>query len=97
MNAYLVVDITTHDSEKFGEYLNKIPEFVEKHAGRYIVKDEEPTVIEGDWNPERMIVIEFPSSENAKTFLQDPDVKTLFSLRHEATTSKIVLVEGCLK
>jgi len=96
MNAYLVIDITIHNIEKFAEYINKIPEFIEKHSGRYIVKGEEPDVMEGDWSPERMIIIEFPTSEHARDFLQDPDAKTLFALRHETTTSKVILVDGCL-
>ena len=96
MNAYLVLDITIHDFDKFREYINKIPEFIEKHSGRYIVQGEEPTVMEGDWNPERMVVIEFPSRESAKAFLQDPEAQTLFAIRHKTTTSKLVLVDGCL-
>jgi uncharacterized protein (DUF1330 family) len=74
----------------------KIPEFIKKHSGRYIVQGEEPTIMEGDWKPERIVVIEFPSRENANEFLQDPDAQTLFSLRHKTTTSKLVLVDGCL-
>lgn len=96
MNAYLVLDITIHDFDKFREYISKIPEFIEKHLGRYIVQGEEPTVVEGDWNPERMVVIEFPSSESAKAFLQDPEAQTLFAIRHKNATSKLVLVDGCL-
>lgn len=74
----------------------KIPEFIKKHSGRYIVQGEEPTVMEGDWKPERVVVIEFPSRKNANEFLQDPYAQTLFSLRHKTTTSKLVLVDGCL-
>lgn len=96
MNAYIILDITIHDFDKFREYINKIPEFIEKHSGRYIVQGEQPTVLEGDWNPERMVVIEFPSRENVNAFLQDPAAQTLFALRHKTTTSKLVLVDGCL-
>ena len=95
MNAYLVLDLTIHDLEKFHEYIVKIPAVIKKHAGRYIVQGEEPEVIEGDWNPERIVVIEFPSRVKAKEFLQDPEAQTLFQLRHNTTTSKLVLVDGC--
>jgi uncharacterized protein (DUF1330 family) len=73
------LDLTIHDIEKFIEYIKSIPEFIAKHAGRYIVQGEEPTVMEGDWNPERMVVIEFPSRENANEFLQDPEAQSLLS------------------
>ena len=51
--------------------------------------------MEGDWSPERVVVIEFPSRENAQEFLKDPDAQPLFSIRHKTTTSKLILVDGC--
>jgi len=95
MNAYLILGLTVHDFKKFHVYIIKIPAVIEKHAGRYIVQGEEVTVMEGDWNPERIVVIEFPSRAKAKEFLQDPEAQTLFQLRHKTTTSKLVLVDGC--
>ena len=96
MNAYLILDLAIHDLDKFMEYIDRIPAFIKKHAGRYIVQGVKPTVMEGDWSPQRMVVIEFPSKENAIAFLQDPDAQSLFALRHNTTTSKLLLVDGCL-
>ena len=96
MNAYLILDITIHDFDTFREYIDQIPKFIQKHSGRYVVQGEEPTVMEGDWKPERMVVIEFSSRKNANNFLQDPDAQSLFAIRHRTTTSKLVLVNGCL-
>jgi uncharacterized protein (DUF1330 family) len=97
MNAYLILDITIHELEIFREYIQKIPEFIKRHSGRYIVQGVQPTVMEGDWKPERVVVIEFPSSDHASAFLKDHDAQTLFKLRHNSTTSKLILVEGCLQ
>lgn len=96
MNAYLILDFTIHDFDAFQEYIREIPAFIEKHLGKYIVQGEAPAVMEGDWSPERMVVIEFPSRNNAQEFLDDPDAQSLFELRHRTTTSKLVLVNGCL-
>jgi uncharacterized protein (DUF1330 family) len=95
MKAYLVLDFAILDLEGFRPYIAAIPAFIEKHSGRYIVRGVEPTVVEGDWRPERMVVIEFPARANAEAFLADPDCQPLFRIRHEATTSKLVLVDGC--
>ncbi len=97
MNAYLILDLAVHDFGKFKEYIQKIPAFIKKHSGRYIVQGVEPTVMEGDWKPERVVVIEFPSSEHAKIFLKDPEAQELFKIRHSTTTSKLILVEGCIE
>ena len=51
--------------------------------------------MEGDWTPERMVILEFPSRENAQAFLTDPDAQALFAVRHSTTASKLVLVDGC--
>jgi uncharacterized protein (DUF1330 family) len=51
--------------------------------------------MEGDWAPERMVILEFPARENARAFLDDPDARKLFDVRHKTTASKLVLVEGC--
>jgi len=50
--------------------------------------------MEGDWEPERVVVIEFPARENAEQFLDDPEAQSLFRLRHSTTTSKLILVEA---
>ena len=42
-----------------------------------------------------MVVIEFPARENAEAFLSDPDCRDLFAIRHNTTTSRLVLVDGC--
>jgi uncharacterized protein (DUF1330 family) len=95
MKAYLVLDFSVRDLRGFRPYVSGIPAFIERHGGRYIVRGAEPTVMEGDWKPERMVILEFPSRENAKAFLEDPDAQALFAVRHRTTTSKLVLVDGC--
>lgn len=97
MNAYLIIDLTIKDITLFQDYITRIPSFIKKHFGRYIVQGAEAMAIESDWKPERVVVIEFPSRENAQAFLSDPDVKDLFAIRHASTISKIILVDGCLK
>jgi uncharacterized protein (DUF1330 family) len=95
MKAFLILDLSIHDLPRFMEYAKKIPGFIKKHSGRYVVQGEAPTVMEGDWHPERVVVIEFPSRAGAKEFLEDPEAQPLFALRHETTTGRLILVDGC--
>ena len=95
MNGYLILDLSIKNIDSFMEYIEKIPEFIKKHGGRYIVQGVEPEVMEGDWQPERVVVLEFPSKEKAKEFLEDPEAQSLFAIRHNSTTSKLILAEGC--
>jgi len=95
MTAYLVLDFAVRDLRGFLPYVEAIPAFIEKHGGRYIVRGVAPTVMEGDWAPERMVILEFPARENAEAFLNDPEAQPLFALRHRTTDSRLVLVDGC--
>jgi len=95
MKAYLVLDFSVNDLGGLRKYIAEIPAFIAKHSGKYIVQGVQPTTIEGDWKPERMVIIEFPERQNAEAFLSDPEIQDLFKLRHDTTTSKLVLADGC--
>ena len=95
MKAYLVLDLAINDFAGFSKYIAAIPAHIAKHDGQYIVQGVEPTSIEGDWKPQRMVIIEFPERSNAEAFLSDPTIQDLFRVRHETTTSRLVLVDGC--
>lgn len=94
MTAYLVLDFSVHDLKGFMEYVANVPAYIEKHGGRYLVRGAEPKVIEGDWSPARMVIIEFPTRQNAEQFLGDAGFQELAKIRHKTTTSKLVLVDG---
>jgi uncharacterized protein (DUF1330 family) len=95
MKAYLVLDLSVNDFSGFRKYIAEIPAFIAKYSGKYIVQGVQPTTIEGDWKPERMVIIEFPDREKAEAFLGDPEIQGLFKLRLATTTSKLVLADGC--
>ncbi len=94
MSAYIIADISVHDLEQYKEYVALAPGFVEKHQGKYMVRGGETDVVEGNWRPQRLVVVEFPSKEHAHAFLQDPDYQSIAALRHAATTSNLLVVEG---
>lgn len=96
MKGFLVLDLSIKELAGFMEYANKIPEFIAKHDGRYIVQGVEPEQMEGDWLPQRLVILEFPSVGKAKQFLADPDAQALFDLRKKTTVSKLILAEGCI-
>jgi uncharacterized protein (DUF1330 family) len=95
MKAYLVLDLSVNDFGGFRKYIAEIPAFIAKHSGRYLVQGSEPTTIEGDWKPERMVILEFAGRGNAEAFLSDPEIRDLFKVRQATTTSKLLLVDGC--
>ena len=94
MTAYLVLDLRVNDLRDFLPYVDAIPAFIAKHGGRYASKGADPITMEGDWAPQRLVILEFPSKSAAKAFLADPEAQDLFARRHRSTTSRLVLVDG---
>lgn len=94
MTTYLVLDLTVNDLRDFLPYVDAIPAFIAKHGGRYASKGADPVVLEGDWAPQRLVILEFPSRDHARAFLTDPEAQELFARRHRSTTSRLVMVEG---
>jgi uncharacterized protein (DUF1330 family) len=62
MKAYLVLDLTINDFAGFSAYIAAIPVHIARHGGKYIVQGVELTCIEGDWKPQRMVILEFPET-----------------------------------
>lgn len=96
MKGFLIVDLSIMDLQGFTEYAEKIPEFIKKHGGRYIVQGVQPELMEGDWVPDRLVVLEFPTTDAAKGFLADQEAQPLFAIRHRTTKSNLILAEGCI-
>ncbi|WP_198031808.1 DUF1330 domain-containing protein [Bradyrhizobium sp. Ec3.3] len=90
-----MLDLSVNDFEGFKQYIAEIPAFIARHSGKYIVRGVQTTTIEGDWAPERLVIIEFPERENAEAFLSDPEIQELFKVRHATTTSRLLLADGC--
>ena len=95
MKAYFVLDITVNDYLRFKKYIEEIPAILARHGGRYIVQGAEPTLLEGEWKHQRLVVIEFPDRAHAESLLGDPDAQELFKLRHATTTGRLLLADGC--
>jgi uncharacterized protein (DUF1330 family) len=94
MKAYLMGDITVNDPERYKRYVERAPHYIAKHKGTYLVRGGDVSIMEGDWSPTRMVVIEFPSKEHAVAFSQDPEYREIAIDRQEATTNRLIIVEG---
>ncbi len=95
MPAYLVGGVDVSDPSWVEEYGPQVQTLVEKHGGRYLVRGGEMDVVEGTTPASRvMVVIEFPSLENARAWYNDPEYAPLIKLRQTGSEAEIVLVDG---
>ncbi|MCX7148789.1 MAG: DUF1330 domain-containing protein [Rhodocyclales bacterium] len=92
--AYLVVDARSSDPERMVEYRRLAQAAVEKFGGRYLVRGAAYTTLEGSWQPERLVVLEFPSMEIARIFYDSPEYGEARSARQGVSDFDLLLVEG---
>ena len=94
MPAYMIVDVDVRDAARYEDYKREVPALIAKHGGEYLVRGGAHEVIEGDWQPTRMVMFRFPSRAAIRAFMDDPDYRPLAALRHEIARSRIIAVDG---
>jgi uncharacterized protein (DUF1330 family) len=94
MAAYLIVDIDIHNAAGLEEYRKQVPATVTEYGGRFIVRGGTFERLEGDWQPKRLVLLEFPSVEQAKRWYDSEEYRPLKAMRLEASNSNLILVEG---
>ncbi len=75
MPAYLIVETDIHDPEQYEQYKAASPAAVAAGGGRFVARGGELAVLEGDWHPKRLVVLEFPDLETAKRFYESESTK----------------------
>jgi uncharacterized protein (DUF1330 family) len=92
--GYAVVLLDVKDADLYSRYANKATEIEDRHGGRPLVVSDVAEVVDGSWPSSRVVVLEFPSIDDARAWYRDPDYQALIPLRHAATASSVALVEG---
>ena len=94
MPAYVIVEIEVHDPVRYEAYKSMVPPSIAQYGGRFIVRGGEITPLEGDWNPKRLVVIEFPSAERARAWWASPEYAEAKALRQATSHGRMIVVEG---
>ena len=94
MTAYVIVDIEVTDPDGYKEYAQMAPQTVMLYGGKYIARGGSNETLEGDWHAKRLVILEFPSVEQAKKWLNSPEYAPARALRHQYARSNMVVVEG---
>ncbi|HEX2997932.1 MAG TPA: DUF1330 domain-containing protein [Anaerolineales bacterium] len=94
MTAYVIVDIDVTDPVRYEEYKRLAAPTVELYGGKYIARGGKTEILEGDWSPHRLVILQFESSDQAKKWLYSNEYSGPRELRHQTAVSNMVLVEG---
>ena len=94
MAAYVVVDVTVRDPDRYPEYTRQVPDSLRPYGGRFIVRGGATETLEGDWSPRRLVIIEFPSAEQARAWYDSSEYAAAKRLRWELADANLLIVEG---
>jgi uncharacterized protein (DUF1330 family) len=94
MSAYVIVDIEVTDPDGYKEYARLAPDTVKLYGGRYIARGGQNETLEGEWHAKRLVILEFPTVDQAKAWLNSTEYAPIRALRHQYAKSNMVVVEG---
>jgi uncharacterized protein (DUF1330 family) len=95
MPAYVIASVTeARDQDALIEYRRRNTDVVAAYGGKFVVRGGVHETLEGDWDPVRLVVMEFPTAAAAREWYESPEYAPLRELRRGASDTEIVLVEG---
>ncbi|HEV7890495.1 MAG TPA: DUF1330 domain-containing protein [Pyrinomonadaceae bacterium] len=94
MAAYIVVEVDVRDRERYEDYKRLVPPTLAQYGGRFVVRGGAAETLEGDWSPGRIVIVEFPSVEQARAWWDSPEYAPAKELRQATAHTQMILVEG---
>ena len=94
MPAYVIVETDVHDPEQYERYKAASPGAVRAGGGRFVARGGALAVLEGDWEPKRIVILEFGDLEAAKRWYASNRYQEVKRLREGAAQLRMVAVEG---
>ena len=94
MSAYIIADIQVSDPVAYDDYRPLAAASIARFGGRFIVRGGKVDLLEGEPQPERIVVIEFPDVDTARRWYQSEEYQTALKIRQAASSGRVLLVEG---
>jgi uncharacterized protein (DUF1330 family) len=94
MSAYAIFDVAIHDPAGYQEFMDRVKPELENAGARFLSRGGEHRVYEGDWEPRRLVLIEFPSLEAFEGFYKGRVYQELKSVRDACSSARLVALRG---
>lgn len=94
MKAYVIVNVSISDPERYNDYIRAATPTVAAHGGRYVVRGGRAEKLEGDVSVNRIVVLEFLGYAEAKGWYESPEYQAALAIRQSCSTATLILVEG---
>jgi len=94
MTAYVILDIKVIDPAGYEEYKKLASPVIKLYGAKYLVRGGKNETLEGEWQPQRLVVLEFESMEKAKAWLNSEEYAPARALRHKYAKTNMIVVES---
>jgi len=94
MAAYVVVEVDVKDPERFAVYRSMVPASIAVYGGKYLIRGGQVENLEGDWEPQRFVMIQFESVDQAKRWWDSEEYRQARDLRQATSDTRMIVVEG---
>ena len=93
-SAYIIANVRVTNPAQYDEYKKLSSAAMLAHGAQVCVRGGASEVLEGDWQPERIVVLKFPSVEKAKAFYASTEYGKARKAREGAAVMRMIVVEG---
>jgi uncharacterized protein (DUF1330 family) len=94
MTAYLIARIHVTDMDQYQNYIKLTPAIVEQYGGKFIARGGDVITLEGENETRRVVLLEFPSVEQAQAFYNSDDYQHAITVRDGAATAQFIVING---
>jgi uncharacterized protein (DUF1330 family) len=94
MSAFIIAEVDILDRDRYETYKQMVPPSLKAYGGRFLVRGGGVETLEGEWSPKRLVILEFPSIEQAKAWWSSEEYSEAKALRQATASTQMILAEG---
>ena len=94
MAAYVIADVNITDPDLFKKYSEQVPATVEQYGGKYLIRGGMIERHEGDWEPTRVVIIEFENMSTLKQWYSSHEYSVPLQIRQQSADTNVLFLEG---
>ena len=94
MAAYVIVEVDVHDEAEYEDYKKLTPGSIAAYDGKFLIRGGKASTLEGDWEPKRIVLLEFPSVQRAHEWWNSESYALAKTIRQRTSTTRMIVVEG---
>ena len=94
MPAYVIASVDVKDPARYEEYRKMVLPTIQAFGGRFLARGGKIDSLEGPWQPNRIVIVEFPSVERAKAWWSSPEYAPAKALRQQTSDGSLIVIEG---